>query len=326
MTANARRAAGPDRRTLLGLALAGGVLAGCSGGDDPAPAAPGPATPTGTPTAAPTATGTPDAGTDPSFVPDGLSPTQRTVYRYGEHHRQVSDLWLPTGERRDVLLVVVHGGGWQAGFDRRDVNALVGDLVGRGYPVLNVDYRGHGDGGGWPSTFTDAATAVDLATVAASQFSLPVDRVCCVGHSAGGHLAMWAAARRGLPAGAPGADPRLTPALAASLSGVLNPTAAAGSDPNVVGVFGGSPAEVDDRFALGDPARLAPYGMPLWAGAGTADEIVPPAQTEVFCDAVRAAGDTVEEQLVPGADHGAGKDPGGPLVASFRAWLESRLG
>lgn len=313
----------PDRRALLGLALTGSLLAACSGGEDPAPA-PTTATPTPTPTA--TATGAPDADTDPSFVPNGLSSTQRTVYRYGDHYRQVSDLWLPTGERRDAFVVVVHGGGWEPGFDRRDINDVVGDLVTRGYPVLNVDYRGYGDGGGWPTTFTDTATAVDLATVAATQFSLPLDRVCLVGHSAGGHLAMWAAARPGLPSGAPGADPKVRPALAASLSGVLHPSVAYGEDANVAGLFGGAPADVDDRFALGDPSRRAPYGIPLWAGAGTADEVVPYSQTQFFVDAVTAAGDTVEEQLVPGANHVAGKDPGGPIVPLFRTWLESRLG
>ncbi|WP_432510271.1 alpha/beta hydrolase family protein [Kineococcus sp. SYSU DK001] len=319
---------GLDRRALLGLALSGGVLAGCSGTDDPEPAAttatPTP-TATSTATATATATGAPDAETDPTFVPTGLSAAQRTVYRYGDHYRQVSDLWLPTVGRRDAFVVVVHGGGWEPGYDRRDINDLVGDLVARGYPVLNVDYRGYGDGGGWPTTFTDTATAVDLAADAAAQHSLPLDRVCIAGHSAGGHLAMWAASRRTLPAGAPGADPEVTPALAASLSGVLHPSVAYGEDANVVGLFGGSPAEVDDRFALGDPSRRAPYGIPLWAGAGTADEVVPYSQTEFFVDTVTAAGDTVEEQLVDGADHVAGKEPDGPIVPLFRVWLEGRL-
>jgi acetyl esterase/lipase len=326
VTTNPRPGAGIDRRALLGLALSGGVLAGCSGGDaEPSATSTSPA-PTTSATPSPTATGTPDADTDPSFVPNGLSSTQRTVYRYGEHYRQVSDLWLPTGDRRAVFLVVVHGGGWEAGYDRRDINDFVGDMVGRGYPVLNVDYRGFGDGGGWPSTFTDTATAVDLAAVAGSQFSLPMDRVCIVGHSAGGHLAMWAAARRGLPQGAPGADPRVTPAIAASLSGVLHPSVAYGEDANVAGLFGGSPTDFPDRFAIGDPSRRAPYRMPLWAGAGTSDEVVPYSQTQFFCDTVRAAGDTVEEQLVPGANHVAGKEPGGPIVPLFRTWLEGRLG
>ena len=122
----------------------------------------------------------------------------------------------------------MHGGGWDAATDRSDVDALVADLVGGGWPVLNTDYRGNGDGGGWTGTFTDLATAVDTAADAAAQHALPLERVCLVGHSAGGHLALWAAARRGLPAGAPGAGPRVVPAVAASMSGRPAPHRAGG--------------------------------------------------------------------------------------------------
>jgi acetyl esterase/lipase len=313
---------------LLGLALTGGTLTACS---DDAAEPPATTSSTSSPssgTATPTDTGTPDAETDPDFVPAGLDVTQRTEFRFGDHHRQVSDLWLPTGGHRDAIVVVVHGGGWNATTDRRDVNDLVADLVGDGWPVLNADYRGNGDGGGWTGTFTDIATAVDMAAEAAFRFSLPTERVCFVGHSAGGHLAMWAAARRGLPADAPGAQPRVVPAIAASLSGVLNPTTLGvdGADVNVRTLFGGTPEQVDDRYAIGDPTRGVPYGFPLFVAHGTGDLTVPPSQAEAFAAAATAAGDTVESHLLDGVSHTDPLDPDGQTFPLFRTWLEASLG
>lgn len=311
------------RRALLALALSGGALAACGSTDEDETAA----TPT-TSSATPTTSSTPDASTDATFIPDGLDFSQRTEYRYGEHYRQVSDLWLPADGRRDALVVLVHGGGWDASTDRRNTNPLVADLVGDGWPVLNVDYRGNGDGGGWDTTFTDTASAVDLAATAASQYTLPTDRICFVGHSAGGHLAMWAAARHTLASGDPGADPVVTPAFAASMSGVLHPTPLGvdGGDVNVQMLFGGPPDEVDERYAVGDPTRRVPFGFPLFVAHGTADLTVNPSQAEAFNGAATGAGDTVEFHLVDGAPHEDPLNPDGAIFPLFRTWLGSVLG
>lgn len=321
---SARR--GTTRRTLLGgVGLAGlGAVTGCSG--SPAePTATASASPTPTDTATATATPTP---TEPSFVPDGLTEAQRTEYRFGDAARQVSDLWLPAGDRREGLVVLVHGGGYQAGTDRRDLNNHVSDLVGRGWPVLNADYRGVGEGGGWTGTFTDVGTAVDMAAEAAAQYSLPLEKVLVMGHSAGGHLAMWSAARRNLPSGAPGSDPRVVPAFAGSMSGVLHPSALGTpeGDQNVVAVFGGTVADVDQHYALGDPTRLVPLRIPVFAIHGTADDTVPPSQSQEFADAATAAGDAVTFQLFEGGTH---VDPlyiGEAMWGTARAWIESSLG
>ncbi|WP_432563103.1 alpha/beta hydrolase family protein [Kineococcus sp. SYSU DK003] len=313
------------RRALLSLALSGGALAACTSSEpEPTPTT---SSESPTPTQTPTATGTPDASTDPSFVPEGLEASQRTEFRYGDHYRQVSDLWLPADGHRDAVVVLVHGGGWDATTDRRNVNDLVAALVGQGWPVLSADYRGNGDGGGWTGTFTDTATAVDMAAEAADRYSLPTDRVCFVGHSAGGHLAMWAAARGSLGAGEPGADPRVVPAFAASMSGVLHPTPLGfGADVNVQTLFGGTPDEVGDRYTIGDPVRRVPYGFPLFVSHGTGDLTVPHSQSEAFAGAATAAGDTVELHLLDGVSHEDPLDPGGQSFPLFTAWLESNLG
>jgi len=194
--------------------------------------------------------------------------------------------------------------------------------------VLNTDYRGVGEGGGWTGTFTDVATAVDMAAEAAAEHSLPLDRVLVLGHSAGGHLAMWAAARRNLPDGAPGAGPRVVPAFAGSMSGVLHPSALGRpeGDPNVVAVFGGPVAEVDQHYALGDPTRLVRVGVPLFVIHGTADDTVPPSQSQEFADAATAAGDTVTFQLFEGGTHVDPLYVGEDMWGTARGWIESSLG
>lgn len=259
-------------------------------------------------------------------LPQGLQESQRTAYRYGAHPRQVADLWLPEGDRHDGVVALVHGGAWQVGTDRSNVDNTVADLVGRGYVVLNCDYRGVDDGGGWTGTFTDVAAALDQVAEAATAQGVDAARTLVLGHSAGGHLAMWAAARRRLPAGAPGADPRVVPVFAGSMSGVLHPTTLAASDPNVVNVFGGTPAEVDDRYAVGDPARLVALGMPLFVLHGTADETVPPSQAQEFHDLAVAAGDQVDLQLVEGATHGDPLFPGEPTWGRALDWIVASLG
>ena len=319
---------GAARRTVLrGSLLTGAALlaSACGSEEDAAPAPPA-STTTGTPTGpSPTPTATERVDGTPT-LPEGLQESQRTPYRYGDHPRQVSDLWLPAGERRPGLVALVHGGAWRAGTDRSDVDRILADLVTHGWAVLNCDYRGVDGGGGWDATFTDVATALDQAAGAATAQGVDASRTLVLGHSAGGHLAVWAAARHRLPAGAPGSAPRVVPVFAASMSGVLHPTTLAATDPNVVNVFGGTPAEVDDRYAVGDPSRLAPLGMPIFVLHGTADETVPYAQAQEFSDLAVAAGDRVDLQLFEGGRHGDPLEPDGPMWGLARAWIESSLG
>ena len=131
--------------------------------------------------------------------------TQPTVHRYGAHPAQFGELWLPDGARRNGAppgtVVIIHGGFWRARYDLRLGRPLAADLAARGYAAWNLEYRRALAGGGWPGTFEDVAAGIDLLA------TLPVDTtaVIAVGHSAGGHLAAWAAGRAKLPPGAPGA-------------------------------------------------------------------------------------------------------------------------
>ena len=121
------------------------------------------------------------------------------------------------------------------------------------------------------------AAAVDrLATE-----ELPT-RVVLLGHSAGGHLAVWAASRT---ARTPGGPPQVRPSGAISLSGVLDLTRAAGApgsaDP-VTAFTGGGPTEQPERYAASDPALLVPATCPVWAVHAEDDQVVPPEQATAY--------------------------------------------
>ena len=128
------------------------------------------------------------------------------IHRYGSDPAQFGELWLPDGGQLGTV-VVLHGGFWQAAYDLSLGRPLAADLAARGYAAWNLEYRRVGGGGGWPATFEDVAAGIDLLA------ALPVEtsRVVAVGHSAGGHLGVWAAGRAGLPDGAPGARSRASP-------------------------------------------------------------------------------------------------------------------
>ncbi|MEA2475186.1 MAG: hypothetical protein QOE06_3101, partial [Thermoleophilaceae bacterium] len=144
---------------------------------------------------------------------------------------------------------------------------LCADLARHGWAAWNVEYRRVGrEGGGWPATFADVATAIDR--LASLDAPLDLSRVAALGHSAGGHLALWAATRAGLPAGAPGSDPsvRVTAAVAA-LTAVSDLEASRSlytPGGAVFDLMGCTPeADPDGRYALGNPLRRLPLRVPL---------------------------------------------------------------
>ena len=125
--------------------------------------------------------------------PDVASPVRIT---YGEQPQQFADLYLPADEATPPVVVLIHGGFWRAQYGLDLMVPLAEDLADAGYAVWNIEYRRVGQpGGGWPGTLDDVAAAVDELTAVTATHPLDLDRVAIVGHSAGGHLALWAAGR-----------------------------------------------------------------------------------------------------------------------------------
>jgi acetyl esterase/lipase len=229
---------------------------------------------------------------------------------YGTGPTQFVELTLPPGGA-DIrgTVVVIHGGFWRARYDLALGRPLAATLAAAGFAAWNIEYRRVGAGGGWPATFDDVAAAVDLL---AGQEWLDPDRVVAVGHSAGGHLAAWLAARPGLPAGSPGAGPAVRLRGAVSQAGVLDLVDAARNEVGrgaVDDLLGGTPAEHPDRYGLASPAERLPVGVPVICVHGDADVNVPLRQSERYVAAARAAGDPAELVVLPGVDHFAVIDP-----------------
>ncbi|HEV8064772.1 MAG TPA: hypothetical protein VGP46_08080, partial [Acidimicrobiales bacterium] len=205
-------------------------------------------------------------------------------------------------------------------------------VVEEGWAAWNIEYRRIGllgGGGGWPATCADVAAAVDhLATVT----GLDLDRVIACGHSAGGQLAFWAAARDSMPESGPGRPVRLRLAGAVSLAGVLDLVEAdrLGLGGGSVAEFlGGHSAQLAQVYALASPAALLPLGVPQVVIHGQLDNAVPVSMSASYAARAEAAGDQVTYVSLDGVGHRDIIDPKGPgwtrAVAEIRAMLtESR--
>jgi acetyl esterase/lipase len=219
-------------------------------------------------------------------------------HRYGPHASQRADLYMPSGLGPHPVIVLIHGGSWQKRYGKVFTRGLAGDLLRRGFAVWNIEYRRVGAGGGWPNTFADVAAAIDqLATLEDPRLDL--ERVTFIGHSAGGHLALWAAGRPNLPDGAPGAldgPPRVRPRRVISLAGVadLGDAYRRWHGGVVRDLMGGSPEEVPERYAAADPIRLLPLDIPALLVHGARDETVSIAISRNYAEAARAAGGEVD--------------------------------
>lgn len=257
----------------------------------------------------------------------GVAPERIT---YGDDPSQFGDLWAPVGEGPFPVLVLIHGGFWRASFDLTLMDDLAMDAVSRRWAVWNIEYRRVGqDGGGWPGTFADVAAAIDhLATVVdGGAVPLDLDRVAVAGHSAGGHLAAWAATRPSLPGGAPGAAPRIRPVAVISQAGVLDLVAAADEGigaSSTVDLMGATPSAEPDRYALGSPIERVPTGVPIRCVHGRQDDIVPIDQSERYVAAAEAQRDPAVLAPFDGT-HFDVLDPGHESWAAATAWLRPYL-
>jgi acetyl esterase/lipase len=219
---------------------------------------------------------------------------RRVVRHYGARRTQVGELLLPAGPAPHPVVVLLHGGFWHAMYGRRLMSKLAADLAAKGVAAWNLDYRGIDGGGGWPATFDDVAAGIDALEGVPS---LDLTRVTAVGHSAGGQLALWAAARPGLPAGVPGSAPVVTVTAAVALAGVVD---LGDADRRGIGggavaqLLGGQCQEVAERYRLASPVERLPLGVPQLLVHGVRDRHVPADMSERYAEAALAAGDLVD--------------------------------
>ena len=254
---------------------------------------------------------------EPSNMPENRAvltrsapPPDRTL-RYGAGSDHLADVW-DAPERAAPLVILWHGGFWRAAFDRTHLRPMANALRDAGFTVATPEYRRSGSGagadGGWPGTFDDVALACDRLPELLRADGIAVGSIVHVGHSAGGHLAVWAARRHCQPVGSPwrresGADIVGVVALAP----VLDLAEAYRLDLDegaVLALLGGGPDERPERYDAADPRRLGGAAPPVVILHGDNDRWVPISLSRRFAS---AGFGTLEE--LPGADHFAVIDP-----------------
>lgn len=228
---------------------------------------------------------------------------------YGPSADHVVEVWRRRADAAGACVVFVHGGFWRAAYTRRHARRFCGALAAAGNTVYSIEYGRPGAGeSGWPGTFRDVAAAVDMCVSDVSAGD-PGGRIVLVGHSAGGQLALWAAARHRLGAGAPQELGRLAPAGVAgvvALAGVCDLGLAsrlAIGNGAVDQFMGGDPKSRAERFAVADPARLVPTGVPGILIHGELDTSVPLDVSRSYASAACAAGDRCEVWTLRGTGH-----------------------
>ncbi|MFF1507248.1 alpha/beta hydrolase [Streptomyces sp. NPDC058326] len=260
----------------------------------------------------------------PAVAPDASA-------AYGEHPDQVIDFYAPRdGRTRAPLVVALHGGAWRAPYDRLHLTPFVDFLARRGFAVANVEYRRGSDiprqggaapvAGRWPETFDDVAAALDAVPELAAAHLPQADtgRIVLTGHSAGGQLALWAAARHVLPAGSPWRLPAPPP-----LRGVVALAPIAHFATAVaLGVCGGAVTELlggassyEERAVHADPSALLPTGIATTVVQGREDVDVPHLVAEAFAEASAKAGEEAGLTLLEGVGHFPLIDPAADACA-----------
>jgi acetyl esterase/lipase len=256
--------------------------------------------------------GSPRTSTTPPSM--AIEPGQRIAY--GQDPLQFGDLRVPSGGDSQPVVVVVHGGFWRSQYGLDLMSALSAALTADGWATWNIEYRRLGDpGGGWPGTFLDVAQATDHLRQLAGSYRLDLSRVTALGHSAGGHLALWLAGRSRIPAGGPlhATDP-LRIRQIVCLAGVADLRQAwqlrLGGGV-VQSLVGGTPEEVPDRYASASPAALLPLGLAVRQVLvhGGRDTIVPPEISRSYQQTALARGDNAILIELPDAGHFEVIDP-----------------
>lgn len=234
------------------------------------------------------------------------------VLSYGREPSQFGELRLPPGPGPHPVVILVHGGCFRQAFAGvRSIGAMADALTREGFATWSLEYRRLSEpGSGWPGTYLDVGAGVDFIRELPPREHLDLSRVVLLGHSAGAHLAHWAAARSRL---APGAalytEHPFIPRGVINLAGRMDMTVgideyeATCDIPVLRMLMGGLPAQVPDRYAQVSLPALLPLGVPQVMIWGSRENFVPESQVRDYLAAARRAGDDAEWRIVPGAGH-----------------------
>src|SRR5215813_10119254 len=231
---------------------------------------------------------------------------------YGPDEFQFGDLRLPKGAGPHPVAIVIHGGCWMSEYGLSYMGHLSAALTEAGVATWSVEYRRVGNqGGGWPGTFEDVAQAADHLRKIAKTYPLDLNQVIAVGHSAGGHLALWLAARKLLPKDSPAYSHDPLPLRGVvSLAGVTDlRRSGTACDANVPQLMGGSATDKSAIYDQASPIGLLPLGVPSSIVQGASDTIIPLEMAKEYADAAKKKGDDAKLVVIEKAGHFEIVDP-----------------
>lgn len=266
---------------------------------------------------------------------DRPRPTADMRIAYGPDPLQFADLWLPKAKAPHPVVLMVHGGCWQTGIAEADIMNYIADaLRSRGIAVWNIEYRGvDRAGGGYPGTFLDVAAAADALKKAGRRYRLRTGRVVALGHSAGGHLVLWLAARNRIARADPlHAGKPLPIAAAISIGGLPDLEAAQmppgdTCDAEPVRKLAGPPTPGrPNPYSNTSPAAMLPFATRQILVNATRDRIAPPAFAEAYAAKARARGITVRRVTIAEEGHVELIAPGTASWAAELSEIERALG
>ena len=242
-------------------------------------------------------------------------------HAYGSHPQQFGELTLPDSQPPHPVIIVIHGGGYREMYDLSPLGTVVAALAEDGFAVWNIEYRRYGNGGDFPRMFLDVAAASDYLPQIAEAHHLDLNRVISMGHSAGGHLALWLAGRRNIEVASPlyASEPHPIHGVVA-LAPLADVTSGSESDLSsdaLLAVMGGTPTEAPSAYGNACPAKLLPLGAPQVILVGAEDAAML-ANAKQYTVAAAAAGDEARLIVLPGAGHFE------IVAVDAREWLDVR--
>ena len=249
---------------------------------------------------------------------------------YGSDPNQFADLRLPDRADHPPIAIVIHGGFWRARYDLTHIGHLCTALAANGIATWSIEYRRVGNfGGGYPGTFLDVAAAANHLRSISSQYNLDLSRVIVLGHSAGGHLALWYAGLGQVPDDSPIFSLDSLSVLAAfSLAGVNDLKRASElklSSGITDELIGGSPGDFLERFQAASPIELLPLGVRQFLLHGIDDDIVPVEMSQRYVESARAKGDDATLITFPKTGHFELIDPASKVWTSLLQTIKSVL-
>lgn len=242
-------------------------------------------------------------------------PAPTHVIPYGSHPDQVGELWLPkTSANPHPIVVLTHGGCWRADLPGRELVAFLSEaLREKGAAVWSIGYRRIGtkseNFAPYPDTFLDVARAVDSLREVAKKHPLDLTNIITTGHSAGGHLALWVAARPRIPVDSVLYNKTALPIRAtvgiAALPDLAYARAASahacGAD--TVDLLIDSKARGANALRDTSVTNLLPLGVTTTLISGTYDGIAAPAHALRYSESAKAKAETVELLTLNNAGH-----------------------